>query len=63
MARYFAYVSGENAELARAELDSLIRIRDSKASLTWTGPLALIETHCEPTSLLLSRAAMIREAG
>ncbi len=63
MARYFAYVSGENSELARAELDSLIRIRDSKASLTWTGPLVLIETHCEPSSFLVDRAAMIREAG
>lgn len=63
LAHYFAYVSGENIELARAELDSLIRIRDSKASLTWTGPLALIETHYEPSSFLLERAAMIREAG
>lgn len=60
---YFAFASGENIELARAELDSLIHILDENAIVSWIGPLALIEMRSDPTTFLLDRAAMIREAG
>ncbi|MFX1264397.1 MAG: methyltransferase domain-containing protein [Promethearchaeota archaeon] len=63
MAGYFAFASGENIELAKAELDSLIRILDENAVVSWTGPLALIEMDSNPTTFLLDRAAMIKEAG
>ncbi|UCH05563.1 MAG: hypothetical protein JSW05_05210 [Candidatus Thorarchaeota archaeon] len=49
--------------MAKAELDSLIRILDENAIVSWTGPLAVIEMESNPTSFLLDRAAMIREAG
>ncbi|MFX1602016.1 MAG: methyltransferase [Promethearchaeota archaeon] len=63
MVGYFAFASGENIELAKAELDSLIRILDENAVVSWTGPLALIEMDSNPTTFLLDRAAMIKEAG
>jgi len=63
LAGYFALVSGENIELAKAELDSLIHVLDRRASVSWTGPLALIGMDSDPTTFLLDRAATIREAG
>ncbi len=60
---YFVFASGENIELAKAELDSLIRVLDENAIVSWTGPLALIEMDSDPTTFLLDRAAMIKEAG
>jgi tRNA (guanine10-N2)-dimethyltransferase len=60
---FFAFASGENIELAKAELDSLIRVLDKNAIVSWTGPLALIEMKSDPTTFLLDRAAMIKEAG
>lgn len=63
MVGYFAFASGENVELAKAELDSLIRTLDENANVSWTGPLALIEMKSNPTTFLLDKAAMIKEAG
>ncbi len=63
LAGYFALVSGENIELAKAELDSLIQVRDERSVVSWIGPLAVIEAESDPTTFLLDRAAMVREAG
>ena len=60
---YFAIVSGENAELARAEIDTLLQMVDSKYKTSWHERVAIIEGLQDPTDFLLQRAALLKEAG
>jgi tRNA (guanine10-N2)-dimethyltransferase len=60
---YFAIVSGENAELARVEIESLLQMVDSKYEISWHGSVAIIEGLQDPTDFLLHRAALLKEAG
>ena len=56
-------VSGEDVNLAKAEIDSLIGLTGAEVKVMWLGQLALIESAYDVTHFLLDRAAMIKEAG
>ncbi|MCK5303104.1 MAG: hypothetical protein KAJ96_08180 [Candidatus Thorarchaeota archaeon] len=60
---YFAIVSGENAELARVEIETLLQMVDSKYKVSWHERVAIIEGVLDPTDFLLQRAALLKEAG
>lgn len=60
---YFAIVSGENAELARVEIETLLQMVDSKYKISWHERVAIIEGLQDPTDFLLQRAALLKEAG
>jgi len=60
---YFAIVSGENAELARVEIETLLQMVDSKYEISWHERVAIIEGLQDPTDFLLRRAALLKEAG
>jgi len=60
---FFAIVSGENAELARVEIETLLQMVDSKYEVSWHEKVAIIEGLQDPTDFLLQRAALLKEAG
>ena len=60
---YFAIVSGENAELARVEIETLLQMVDSKYDISWHERVAIIEGLQDPSDFLLQRAALLKEAG
>jgi tRNA (guanine10-N2)-dimethyltransferase len=60
---YFALVSGENLELAQAELNGLVRASAIDVTISWFGRMALIVSDSDPVPFLLERAALIKEAG
>ena len=61
--KYFVYISGENIDLAKAEISALSRLLHIKTAVTWDGRMALIESHTDPVSFFLDRAALVKEAG
>lgn len=63
MHRYFALVSGDSIELARAETEALVRLVASDSQVQWQERLAVIEAEQSPVDVLTSRAALLREAG
>ncbi|MHA2002532.1 MAG: THUMP domain-containing protein [Candidatus Thorarchaeota archaeon] len=63
MQTFFVIISGENINLAKAEIDSLIDLAGTNAKVTWLGQLGQIEAAYDVTPFLLERAAMIKEAG
>jgi len=60
---YFAYISGENIELAKAEVEVLLNQYLDDKELTWQGRLAKIIMSVDPTGFLLERAALVQKAG
>jgi len=60
---YFAYISGENVELAKAEIESLLNQFLVDKELTWQGRLVKIQMSVNPTGFLLERAALVQKAG
>ena len=60
---YFAYLSGEHIELAKAELEVLLNQLSVHKEVTWFGRLARIVMSTNPTDFLLERAALIQHAG
>jgi len=56
-------VSGENVELARAEIETLLHMVDAKYEISWHERVATIEGVRDPTEFLLQRAALLKEAG
>jgi len=60
---YFAYISGENVELAKAEVEVLLNQYPDDQELTWYGRLAKIIMPFNPTGFLLERAALVQMAG
>ena len=60
---YFAYISGENTELAKAEVEVLLNQFITDKELIWYGRLAKIITPVNPTGFLLERAALVQMAG
>jgi tRNA (guanine10-N2)-dimethyltransferase len=56
-------ISGEDFNLAKAEIDSLIELAGADAKVVWLGQLAQIEATYDLTDFLLERAAMVKEAG
>lgn len=63
MNRYFALVSGENVDLAQAEIQALIQTPGMNATVSWIGQLGIIEATSDPVPFLLERAALLKEAG
>jgi tRNA (guanine10-N2)-dimethyltransferase len=60
---YFAYISGENVELAKAEIEVLLNQYPDDKELIWQGRLAKITMPVNPTGFLLERAALVQMAG
>ncbi len=60
---YFVYISGENVELAKAEVEVLLDQYLDDKELTWQGRLARIIMPVNPTGFLLERAALVQKAG
>ncbi|MCK4566923.1 MAG: hypothetical protein KAU48_06410, partial [Candidatus Thorarchaeota archaeon] len=63
MTAYFAYVSGENVELAKAEVEVLLNQYPDDMELIWQGRLAKVIMPVNPTGFLLERAALVQMAG
>jgi len=63
LAKYFVLISGEDIALAQAEVDSVVRLVDTKAKLEWDNTLGLVETTDDAIQFLLSRSATVKEAG
>ncbi|MFW9886734.1 MAG: methyltransferase [Candidatus Thorarchaeota archaeon] len=63
MRTFFVIISGEDFNLAKAEIDSLIELAGADAKVMWFGQLAQIESTYDLTDFLLERAAMVKEAG
>lgn len=63
MNEYFALVSGENVELAHAELTALKRASGEDVSISWLGRLGIIHSRSNPVPFFLERAALLKEAG
>ncbi|MFW9845108.1 MAG: hypothetical protein ACFFD6_00035 [Candidatus Thorarchaeota archaeon] len=63
LSTHFVIVSGEDIDLAKAEVDSLIGLTGVNAEISWSGQLALIESEDSPVGFLLARGATIKEAG
>ncbi|MFX0106788.1 MAG: hypothetical protein ACFE7R_00735 [Candidatus Hodarchaeota archaeon] len=59
----FAYISGENPVLGKAEVKVLVEMIDSDGIVTWQDRLAIIDTENEVVPFLLNRAAMVQETG
>jgi tRNA (guanine10-N2)-dimethyltransferase len=62
LTRYFVYTSGENNNVAQAEVSALTRLLESKKT-SWRGRIGLVDSSENPIPFLLDRAAMVREAG
>lgn len=63
MTAHFAYISGENIELAKAEVEVLLNQYLDDKELSWQGRLARIMMPVNPTGFLLERAALVQKAG
>ncbi|MGY5858321.1 MAG: methyltransferase domain-containing protein [Candidatus Thorarchaeota archaeon] len=63
MTTFFAYVSGENEELAKTEVEVLLNQLSIDKKLTWQGRVAKIVMSNDPTNFLLDRAALVQRAG
>ena len=63
LTNYFAYVSGEHIELAKAEVEELLNQLSIGKELTWQDRLARIEMSSNPVGFLLERAALVQHAG
>lgn len=60
--RYFVLASGENINLAKAEMNALAEIKEQ--SLAWHGRIGEIEsTQTNPVDFFLNRAALVKEGG
>lgn len=60
---YFAQVSGENVELAKAEIEALARLCPYNIEITWLGRVAKLQAVFNPSEFLLDRAALLKRAG
>ena len=61
--KYFVYISGENIEISKAEVEVLLAIYDLRSNISWNGRVGFINTNSNPVPFLLKRAAFLREAG
>ena len=60
---YFAQVSGENLELAKAEMEALARLCPTDMAISWFGRIAKLQIPVSPVEFLLDRAALVQRAG
>jgi tRNA (guanine10-N2)-dimethyltransferase len=63
LTNYFAQVSGENPELAVAEIEALAKQWTSNIAIRWLGRVAILQAKTSPVEFLLERAALIQRAG
>jgi len=63
LTNYFVQVSGENLELARAEIEALAKLWPVDIIITWLGRVAKLQSSVCPVDFLLERAAFIQRAG
>ena len=63
MVRNYVILSGENLELARAEVISLVNLINPSANVIWHDSFGLIESRVDLSMFLLNRAALVKEAG
>ncbi len=63
MNTYYSIIVGENVELGKAELETLISIQTSVHDSKWVGRVFLFNAPIDPTDLIVNRAAYVREAG
>jgi tRNA (guanine10-N2)-dimethyltransferase len=61
--RYFVQLSGENPELARAEIESLTRQLPFKIVITQKSRILIIQGENNPIEFLLERAALAQRGG
>ena len=60
---YFAYVSVEHIDLAKAEVEELLNQLSTFEGLNWQGRLATFEMSDNPSNFLLGRSALVQRAG
>lgn len=60
---YFVYVSGEDIELAKAEVEKLLNHFFQNHKIAWIGRLARIDMKEDPVNCILNRAALVQYAG
>ncbi|MHA1481201.1 MAG: hypothetical protein ACTSQZ_07250, partial [Candidatus Thorarchaeota archaeon] len=63
MVRNYVILSGENLELARAEVISLVNLINPNANVIWHDSFGLIESRIDLSIFLINRAALVKEAG
>ncbi|RDE13055.1 MAG: hypothetical protein C4K47_06685 [Candidatus Thorarchaeota archaeon] len=63
MKEHFVLVSGENVELAHAEISALVSALAENVTMSWLGRLGVIHSISDPVPFLLNRAALLKEAG
>ncbi|MCK5240166.1 MAG: hypothetical protein KAR33_11490, partial [Candidatus Thorarchaeota archaeon] len=63
MPLYYVLLSGDNIDLAQIEVESLLHILVENVDVRWYKKLGLVKCELNPLSLLLQRAALVREAG
>jgi tRNA (guanine10-N2)-dimethyltransferase len=63
LTRYFVQLSGENPELAKAEIESLTRQLPFKTVITQRGRILIIQGENNPIEFLLERAALAHRGG
>ena len=63
LTNFFAQVSGENLELAKAEIEALARLFPYNVEITWLGRVAKLHSMFNPSKFLLDRAALVKRAG
>jgi len=63
VANYFTYVSGEDIELGKAEVEMLLDHFFHDHKIVWFGRMAKITSKTNPIDYLLDRAALVQYAG
>jgi len=63
LTNYFAQVSGENLELAKAEIEALAKLCPYSIEIIWLGRVAKLHSAFNPSEFLLDRAALVKRAG
>ena len=63
LTKYFVYLSGEHIGVAKAEVNTLIRILGIDKTINWDGRVGLIEAQKNPVPFFIERAALVKEAG
>jgi tRNA (guanine10-N2)-dimethyltransferase len=60
---YFVYLSGEQEDVAKAEVSVVTRLFEINKPYQWDGRIGLIRSERNPVSFVLERAALVKEAG
>ena len=61
--RYFVYLSGEQTDVAKAEVSTLTSLLGIDNQFQWDKNLGLVDSEKNPVPFLLERAALVKESG